>query len=119
MRTGRAASHHTPDHPRGHKRPPVLVGDPVLRHYRTARRFRAEHQFPQPGLLGRDGPRPMFSFTSPKLTLTPLATETSPKGTVSDRHPSPGDTSSDTRPFDSTWAGVSWVYPVRRWVSTR
>jgi hypothetical protein len=66
MRTGRAASHHTPDHPRGHKRPPVLVGDPVLLHYRTARRFRAEHQFPQPGLLGRDGPRPIVLFHEPK-----------------------------------------------------
>ena len=25
---------------------PVLVGDPVLRHNRTARRFGADHQFP-------------------------------------------------------------------------
>jgi len=71
MRAGRAVSHHTPDHAHGHQRPPVLVSDPVLRHDRTARRFGAGHQFPEPGLLGRDGPRPTISFTSPRLTRKP------------------------------------------------
>jgi len=46
MHAARAVSHHTPDHVHGHKRPPVLVGDPVLRHNQTARRFGADHQFP-------------------------------------------------------------------------
>ena len=43
MRAGRAVSHHTPDHAPKHERPPVVVGDPVLRHDRTARRFGADH----------------------------------------------------------------------------
>ena len=93
-RGAQALSHHTPDHDRGHKRPPVLVGDPVLRHNQTARRFGADHQFPEPGLLGQRRTPDDDLFHEPEAQPETVATGAPPKATVSDRHPSSGDTSS-------------------------